>query len=191
MARRGDGGRPAGGRSQPATATRRHGEHRGQEASDGPEPGARNISDAERLEIRWRARAGQPNALIAATLGRERWVVGKVLGEAGGLMPRRPSRSPLRLSLAEREEISRGLRAGESYRAIARRLGRAPSTIAREVGVNHGRARYPAWRAELGRDRRARRPRTASLARLPRMRIRVEELLGQRWSSQQIAGYAG
>ncbi len=149
--------------------------------------GRRNLSNAQRLEIRRRAAAGEASALIAAALGRERGSVWKTLHEAGGLAPRRMSCSPLRLSLAEREEISRGLRAGESYRAIGRRLERAPSTISREVRANHGRGRYRAWRAELGRDGRARRTRSAKLARNPRLRARVEELLRLRWSPQQIA----
>ena len=153
----------------------------------GRSPGATNVTNAERLEIQRRARARESHRAIAAALGRERVTVWKVLAESGGLMPRRSTRSPLRLSLAEREEISRGLRAGESYRSIARRLGRAPSTIAREVRGNRGRRGYRAWRAELRRDRRARRPRTARLARNPRLRSRVEELLRQRWSPQQIA----
>ena len=105
----------------------------------GRSPGATNVTNAERLEIQRRARARESHRAIAAAVGRERVTVWKVLAEAGGLMPRRFARSALRLSLAEREEISRGLRAGESYRSIARRLGRAPSTIAREVRSNRGR----------------------------------------------------
>jgi transposase, IS30 family len=153
----------------------------------GRSPGATNVTNAERLEIRRRARAREPHRAIAAALGRERVTVWKVLAEGGGLLPRRYARSPLRLSFAEREEISRGLRAGESYRSIARRLGRAPSTITREVRANRGRRGYRAWRAELRRDRQARRPRTAKLARNRGLRTRVEELLSQRWSPQQIA----
>ena len=64
-------------------------------------------------------------------------------------------RSPLRLSLVEREEISRGLAAGESLRGIARRLGRAPSTISREVNRNGGRQRYRACPAERAMGRRS------------------------------------
>jgi IS30 family transposase len=149
--------------------------------------GSGNVISAERLEIRRRAAGGETPAVIAAALGRERVTVWRVVTEAGGLAVRRATRSPLRLSLAEREEISRGLRAGESCRAIGRRLGRAPSTVSREVRANRGRGAYRAWRAELGRDRRARRRRTAKLARNPRLRARVEELLALRWSPQQIA----
>src|SRR5437016_7553132 len=116
--------------------------------------GTTSVSNAERLEIRRRVAAGEPHRLIAVALGREKGTVWKVLSEAGGLKPRRPARSPLRLSLAEREEISRGLRADESYRTIGRRLGRAPSTVSREVRANRGRRLYRAWRAELRRDRK-------------------------------------
>jgi len=153
----------------------------------GRRPGATNVVDAERLEIRQRVAGGERPDLIAAALGRERVTVFKVLNEAGGLKPRNAARSRLRLSLAEREEISRGLRAGESYRTIGRRLGRAPSTISREVRGNRGRGGYRAWRAELRRDRLAHRPRMARLARNPALRARVEELLELRWSPQQIA----
>jgi DNA-binding CsgD family transcriptional regulator len=62
-----------------------------------------------------------------------------------------PNRSPLRLSLAEREEISRGVATGESLRVIARGLGRTPSTVSREVARNGGRASYRACRADRGR----------------------------------------
>jgi IS30 family transposase len=98
-------------------------------------------------------------------------------------------RSPLRLSLVEREEISRGLAAGESLRSIARRLGRAPSTISREVSRNEGRARYRACRAERAMGRRSKRPKPAKLATCERLRVVVEAKLEQRWSPQQIAGW--
>jgi len=124
---------------------------------------------------------------VATAVGRSLWSVEDVLLRAGGLPPRPSRRSLLRLSPAEREEISRGLLAGESFRSIARILGRAPSTVSREVRANGGRRRYRAWRAELARDRRACRPRRARLARNPRLRRLVEQLLGERWSPQQIA----
>jgi IS30 family transposase len=96
-------------------------------------------------------------------------------------------RSPLRLSLAEREEISRGLVAEDSCHEIARRLGRAPSTISREVIANGPRAPYRAWHADAQAVRRAARPRPAKLVRCPRLRAEVERGLQQRWSPQQIA----
>ena len=100
-----------------------------------------------------------------------------------------PIRSPLRLSLVEREEISRGLAAGESLRGIGRRLGRAPSTISREVNSNGGRHRYRACPADKATIRRAKRPKAAKLAQCERLRVVVEAKLEQRWSPQQISGW--
>jgi len=146
-----------------------------------------NVANIERMEIRRRIAAGEPPEDVARAVGRDLWTVWVALRDAGGLTPRRTERSPLRLSPADREEISRGLLAGQSYRAIGRRLGRAASTISREVRANRGRGAYRAWRAELARDRRARRPRAARLARDPRLRAEVEAMLALRWSPQQIA----
>ena len=151
-------------------------------------PGDWNLTQAERLQMRVLYAAGMPFAEIATTVGRNLRVVHRVLAASGGLPPRVGARSPLRLSLAEREEISRGLRAGESYRAIARTLGRSPSTVMREVrALRRGRRGYRAWRGELRRDRLARRPRAAKLAHNARLRGLVEGYLAQRWSPQQIA----
>jgi IS30 family transposase len=149
--------------------------------------GDRSLTRAERLEIRRRVAAGERIRAVAAAVGRTRRSVQRVLHQAGGLPPRTTRRSRLRLSTVEREEISRGLRAGESLRQIAARLNRAPSTVSREVGANGGRRQYRAWRAEARAVRRARRPRLAKLARNPSLRQSVERLLGARWSPQQIA----
>jgi IS30 family transposase len=149
--------------------------------------GIRNLTQAERLAIRRRAATGESLRQVAAAVGRTPWTVWHVLDQAGGLPPRVRPRSPLRLSEAEREEISRGLRAGESLRTIARRLERAPSTISREVAGNGGRGRYRGWRAERRAWRRSRRPRMAKLARAPALRQLVERRLAERWSPQQIA----
>ena len=100
-----------------------------------------------------------------------------------------PVRSRLRLSLAEREEISRGLACGESLRAIAARLGRAPSTIARDVAANGGRCCYRALPADRAALRRMRRPKPSKLATCARLRAVVEAQLQERWSPQQISGW--
>ena len=100
-----------------------------------------------------------------------------------------PNRSPLRLSLAEREEISRGVAAGESLRVIARRVARTPSTVSREVARNGGRASYRACRADRAAVRNMRRPKVAKLARCRRLRLVVEAKLELRWSPQQIASW--
>ena len=141
----------------------------------------------EREEILRRVLAGERMAEVAVAMGRAKSTVIAVVFDAGGVPPRRVRRSELRLSLAEREEISRGLMAGRSLRTIAAGLGRAPSTVSREVAAAGGGAAYRAWHAERLAATRARRPKPAKLATNRRLRDRVEELLARRWSPQQIA----
>ncbi|WP_380099819.1 IS30 family transposase [Knoellia sp. GCM10027112] len=93
------------------------------------------------------------------------------------------------MSLAEREEISRGLAAGESIRAIAGALGRSPSTVSREVSRNGGVRLYRAARADQQAWARAARPKACKLAGHPVLRAIVEDKLQRRWSPQQIAGW--
>ncbi len=81
-----------------------------------------------------------------------------MMSSTGGVRPPTRTRSARCLSATEREEISRGLAAGEPLRAIARRLGRAPSTVSREVARNGGLARYRARDADGRAWRRATRP---------------------------------
>jgi IS30 family transposase len=91
------------------------------------------------------------------------------------------------LSALEREEISRGLTAGHSLRRIARELRRPPSTISREVIRNGGRDRYRALAAEAAARQRAGRPKAAKLATNTELRQRVQTMLTDRWSPEQIA----
>jgi transposase, IS30 family len=91
--------------------------------------------------------------------------------------------------MAEREEISRGVAAGEPCRQIAARLGRAPSTVSRELARNGGRHRYRAQAGDAAAFRRAQRPKAAKLVSQPRLRAVVEAKLALRWSPQQIAGW--
>lgn len=93
------------------------------------------------------------------------------------------------MRLEEREEISRGLAAGLSYRAIADALGRPASTVSREVAANGGTERYRATRADQAAWGRAARPKTCRLTENPALRAIVKEKLAQRWSPQQIAGW--
>jgi IS30 family transposase len=105
---------------------------------------------------------------------------------------KRPVRSDLwqpgpgRLSLADREEISLGLRDGDSFTAIAARLGKAVSTVSREVVANGGRGDYRAWRAHQRARDRARRPKTPKLT-CARLAAQVTQWLQDWWSPQQIA----
>ncbi len=101
----------------------------------------RRFSEEERQTIWDMREAGVPVKRIARHLGRQPVSLRKFIADAGGRRPTPRERSALRLSLAEREEISRGLAPGWSIRAIATELGRAPSTVCREVNANGGRRR--------------------------------------------------
>lgn len=104
-------------------------------------------------------------------------------------MPRLRTRARHALSCPEREEISRGLEAGRSLRAIARHLGRAPSTISREVQRNAGRVQYRATRADERAWTQAARPKACRLAEHGPLQAVVATRLAQEWSPAQIAGW--
>jgi IS30 family transposase len=106
---------------------------------------------------------------------------------SGGSRPRARRRRERALSASEREEISRGLAAWQSSRTIAAKLGRAPSTVAREVGRNGGRSLYRAGSAERRAQQRCRRPKPGKLALGWQLRAVVEAKLALRWSPQQIS----
>jgi IS30 family transposase len=147
------------------------------------------LSAVEQDEVWQRWRRGESLRLIARRLGKRGPSVRAVVLQSGGVQCPPPRRAARALLLAEREEISRGLAAGHSCRVIAQRLGRAPSTVSREVARNGGRCRYRAQPADGAADRRARRPKPAKLMLQPRLRAVVEDKLALRWSPQQIAGW--
>jgi IS30 family transposase len=135
------------------------------------------------------ARRGRGETLleIARALDCSKSTLYWVIAGRGGVAPRPRRRAPVTLSLAEREEISRGLAAEDGVRVIARRLGRAPSTISREIHRHGGPARYRARVADAGAWQRARRPKRCRLARHRRLRATVAAKLRVDWSPQQIA----
>ena len=147
----------------------------------------RRLSREDHVEIQRRVSEGETFASAAAAVGCSTKSIQRFMARTGGMMPRSRARSPLRLSLADREELSRGLQAGDSLRQIAARLGRAVSTISREVAWNGQRDAYRAWRAEQTAARRARRPTPEKVATHPRLCREVERRLLERWSPQQIA----
>jgi IS30 family transposase len=108
---------------------------------------AKRLSQADKAEIERLIRAGDTFETTAATVGGSVKSIQRYLALTGGLKSRTKERSPRHLSPEDREEISRGLVAGDSGRAIAARLGRAPSTISREVAWNGSREAHRAWRA--------------------------------------------
>ena len=148
---------------------------------------ARRLSQADRSEIERRIRSGETFETAAAAVGCSTKSIQRYLALTGGLKSRLKKRSALRLSLAEREEVSRGLVAGDSLRTIATRLGRAPSTISREVAWNGSRDDYRACRADSEAVRRGRRPKPSKLAVDSRLCREVERGLRANWSPQQIA----
>jgi IS30 family transposase len=149
----------------------------------------RRYTAQERRELWERWKRGESVSDIGRALDRAPATIHCTIRERGGVAPRERSRSRLALTLEEREEISRGVVAGESARAIAGRLGRAPSTITREVARSGGRGRYRAADADRRAWQRARRPQPCKLARSPALRDVVAAKLEQDWSPQQIAGW--
>ena len=150
---------------------------------------AGRMSVAEKLEI-WRlVRAGVSFRVIGRQLGRSDASIHQYVGLTGGIRPRERTRAAVRLSACEREEISRGLAAGESLRCIAGRLGRAPSTVSREVARNGGHRRYRAADSDRVAWARASRPKRCKLASNQRLREAVAGKLGEDWSPQQISGW--
>jgi transposase, IS30 family len=147
------------------------------------------LSARERERIAELVAEGAPFWRLLQEVQRSRYAIYRAVKRLKRPLAREPIRSPLRLSTAEREEISRGLAAGESLRVIAGRLARAPSTVSREVARNGGRASYRACRADRAAVRNMRRPKVAKLAQCPRLREAVEAKLELRWSPQQIASW--
>ena len=147
------------------------------------------LSRSERVELWSRYRSGEPIWKIALALSRSKNTVGSVLDGRGGISPPPRTRAPRSLSLSEREEISRGLATDQSLRAIARALGRAPSSVSREIGRNGGSRAYRANRADQRAWRRARRPKQCLLARDARLRDHVATRLQQKWSPEQISAW--
>jgi IS30 family transposase len=146
-------------------------------------------SAQERRELWERWRRGESVSEIARALDRDRGAVDRQIRRRGGLPPPKRRRSRLALTLAEREEISRGVAAGVSARAIAARLGRAPSTVTRELHRHGGRAGYRAAEAERRAWQRGRRPQRCKLVGQPRLAALVAAKLAADWSPEQIAGW--
>jgi IS30 family transposase len=146
-------------------------------------------SAAQRAEIWDRWQAGESMSSIGRRFDRESSSVFSVLSPTGGIRPPVRRRAPRALSLGEREEISRGLGAGGTLRGIARRLGRSPSTISREVLRNGGPDGYRAARSEQAAWDRALRPKACKLACRPFLVQTVSDKLQRKWSPEQIAGW--
>ena len=144
---------------------------------------------AQSAELWDRWRKGEGLTSIGRAFGKPSSCIFSHLRPTGGIRPRVRRRSRLALSLAEREEISRGLVAEQSIRSIARALGRAPSTVSREIKRNGDYHRYRAAAADKRAWSEALRPKTCKLAMHACLRQAVERKLRHNWAPEQIAGW--
>lgn len=146
-------------------------------------------TDSQKALMWERWRKGESLQQIAQLFDRNHSSVQRILAETGGIQPKQRRRSSLALTLAEREEISRSVVAGDSIRAIANRLGRAPSTISRELKRNGGMQGYRANNADQLAWERAHRPQICKLVRNRELAQVVASKLRLQWSPEQIAGW--
>jgi IS30 family transposase len=146
-------------------------------------------SDSQKAEMWDRWQRGETLHSIAQLFDRHHTSVRGILAATGGIRPPERCRSRLALTLAEREEISRGIARDHSLRAIAARLKRAPSTISREVNRNGGLKHYRASRADQAAWDRAQRPKSCKLILNRALARMVATKLSALWSPEQIAGW--
>jgi IS30 family transposase len=151
--------------------------------------GRPGLTSEQGKELWRRWKEGESLSEIGRALGRHAGSIHGVVKANGGIVPATRTRSARVLSLVEREEISRELAGGRSMRRIASRLGRAPSTISREIARHGGRTRYRAVHADDRAWRNAKRPKSCLLATNPRLRMLVAQKLRGDWSPEQISGW--
>ena len=146
-------------------------------------------SEAQKALMWDRWQQGESLNSIARLFDRGHSSIQGIFAETGGIRPRQRRRSRLALTLSEREEVSRGVVAGHSIRSIAAELGRAPSTVSRELHRNGGRCCYRANRADQAAWDRARRPKPCKLAANRVLASVVAQKLQLEWAPEQIAGW--
>lgn len=148
-----------------------------------------NYSESQKALMWDRWQKGDSLHQIAKLFDRYHTSIRGILAETGGIRPAPRRRSRLALTLAEREDISRAVVAGHSIRSIASSLGRAPSTISRELSRNGGEERYRASQADQAAWDRARRPKICKLVENRTLAHIVADKLQLLWSPEQIAGW--
>ncbi len=151
--------------------------------------GRPGLTARQKAELWHRWKHGESLSDIGRALGKPAGSVFGVLKQHGGIYAPPRSRSPLALTQVEREEISRGMAAAHSLRRIAAQLGRAPSTVSREIARHGGRSQYRAADAEAAAWERARRPKRCRLAQHRRLQHIVAKKLRLDWSPEQISGW--
>ena len=146
-------------------------------------------TDAQKALMWERWRQGWTLHQIAHLFNRGHASVHGILSRTGGIRPPTRTRCATALTLAEREEISRAMAEGQTIRSIAAHLGRAPSTVSREIGRNGGQAQYRAAEADSAAWERALRPKYCKLVRNRALAQIVADKLRLLWSPEQIAGW--
>jgi len=146
-------------------------------------------SENQRAEVWDRWKRGESMNSIGRLFNRSSSSIYVILAPTGGIRPAPRKRSDISLTLAEREEISRGIATKQSIRWIAARLNRSPSTICREINRNGGRRAYRATMADRAAWDRAHRPKLCKLAMNSELRDAVSIKLELEWSPQQISGW--
>jgi len=147
------------------------------------------LSPAEKIDIWRRWKCGQSQHEIGRACGRPHPTIRKILLPCGGIAPAARRRSRLSLTLAEREDISRGIASDSSIREIARLLKRSASTVSREVARHGGRPAYRAHDADQQAWVSALRPKKCLLAVNRKLRDIVASKLILDWSPEQISGW--
>jgi IS30 family transposase len=147
------------------------------------------LSATQRVEVWRRWKAGESLHAIGRAVGKDHVVVHLLLKRHGGITPPSRRRSRRVLTLAEREDISRGIASGCSMRVIAQRLNRASSTVSREVARHGGRTQYRANEADQQVWDSALRPKPCRLTSCTQLQEMVASKLMQDWSPKQISGW--
>lgn len=150
--------------------------------------GRPGLAEIDRRRVRDLWKQGQPSTKISESLGVAPGSVFSIFRTRGGIWFPKPTSAAIALGLAEREAISRGLAAGRSIRAIASELGRAPSTINREISKNKGRAHYRGIDAHERAYRKRARSQRLKLQKNPVLTNYITARLQRLWSPEQIAG---
>lgn len=148
-----------------------------------------NYTSEQKKEMWDRWQKGDSLKDIGRSFGRPSSSIYSILSPTGGIRPLDRKRSQKSLSLAEREEISRGIVGELSIRAIASKLGRSASTISREIKRNGGYKHYRATSADQCAWDKSKRPKPCKLACSRTLRLNVAKKLQQQWSPEQIAGW--
>lgn len=146
-------------------------------------------TESQKAEMWDRWRKGESLQKIAQLFDRNHSSIQGIFVKTGGIRPPLRCRSRLALTLAEREEISRSVVSGQSIRSIAASLGRAPSTVSREIQRNGGLETYRANQADQAAWDRSCRPKTCKLVQNRMLARVVADKLQQQWAPQQIAGW--